>query len=308
MALAAWACFAPVRPPVAPAGRRATGASLHSREAARPSWEWWQQGATLASAIGVAVHGARMRSARCAPGRRHPAGAGQRVACRAAPSNDKPGRTTLYTKAGPDGTELGDCPFSHSVQMALRLKGVDFDIVPCSKDTKPQWLLDEVDGKMPCVCHEGTLHVETSDILAWIDEEFPEPSLAVPDRFRDVIKSSGMFPAIAAYTKSTDSEEDDVLKVNLQVALARLRNHMFDMQSKFLCGDEPTLLDCDLLTKLYILDHATPHFKGLSIMDFPEHDEVRSYYERGSALKAFADSAYPKEVGIWGWEQARGGK
>ena len=31
---------------------------------------------------------------------------------------------TLFTKAAPDGVSLGDCPFSHAVQIALRLGSV----------------------------------------------------------------------------------------------------------------------------------------------------------------------------------------
>eukprot|EP00438_Fugacium_kawagutii_P008465 Skav230207 [mRNA] locus=scaffold2443:430101:432491:+ [translate_table: standard] len=40
---------------------------------------------------------------------------------RAAVPMEKPTRTTLFTKAAPDGVSLGDCPFSHAVQIALPL-------------------------------------------------------------------------------------------------------------------------------------------------------------------------------------------
>jgi len=220
---------------------------------------------------------------------------------------ERPERTTLYTKAGPDRKSLGDCPFSHTVQMALRLKGVDFDVVPCSQDTKPQWLLDEVDGKMPCVLHTGIPHIETSEILSWIEAEFPEPSLAVPDGAPEIARSGfGLFPAIARFTKNTDASKEEDLRVELQIKLAGLRAHIARFGFKFLCGDEPTLVDCDVLPKLYVLEHSTAHFKGFSLANFPEGDEVREYYNRGSALGAFADGAYPSDVGIWGWGEARG--
>jgi len=190
--------------------------------------------------------------------------------------------------------------------MALRLKGVDYDVVPCSPKTKPQWLLDEVGGKMPCVCHGGVLHVETSEILAWIDEEFPDPPLAVPAEFKNVL--TGIFPAIAAYTKNMDGTKDGDLKLSLQVAFTRLRNHLFSVDGGFLCGAEPTLLDCDLLSKLFVVEHATAHYKGFSLADFAETDELRMYYARGSALEAFFETAYPGDVCIQGWGEARSGK
>eukprot|EP00931_Biecheleriopsis_adriatica_P075187 TRINITY_DN49110_c0_g1_i1.p1 TRINITY_DN49110_c0_g1~~TRINITY_DN49110_c0_g1_i1.p1 ORF type:complete len:315 (-),score=45.86 TRINITY_DN49110_c0_g1_i1:21-923(-) len=221
-------------------------------------------------------------------------------------AEEKPERTTLYTKAGPDGVSLGDCPFSHSVQMALKLKGVDYDVVPCSSETKPQWLLDEVDGKMPCVYHARSPHVETSEILAWIDKEFSDPPLAVPENYAQVLSKAGIWPAIVQFTKNTDSAKDAELKLNLQMALTRLRNHFFATSHKFVCGPEPSLLDCDLLSKLYVLEHSTSHFKGFSLMDYPEADEVREYYLRGAALPAFKVSAYPNDIGVWGWGEARG--
>ena len=216
---------------------------------------------------------------------------------------------TLFTKAGPDGTSLGDCPFSHSIQMALKLKGVDYDVVPCTEATKPAWLTSEVGGQMPCVVHAGVAHVETKQILGWIEQQFPGPSLAVPEEYVSVVERSMFFPELAAFTKNTDSSKDDDLKLNLQMALTRLRTHLFSLDpgTRFMAGDTPSLLDCELMPKLYVLQNATKHFKGYSLDDLREGDDVRMYYERVSALPPFAQSCYPPDVCIWGWQQARGG-
>lgn len=198
--------------------------------------------------------------------------------------------------------------------MALQLKGVDYDVVPCTQETKPQWLLEEVDGKMPCVCHAGVPHTETSEILSWVDQEFPEPSLAPPDDLNlseNFTSFFGLFPALARYTKNTDPDQDSDLKLDLQIKLSSLRAVLGQVRvsnpaGAFLCGEQPTLLDCSLLTKLYVLETATAHFKGFSLADFPETDEVRMYYDKGSALKEFMAGAYPPDVATWGWGQARG--
>eukprot|EP00929_Paragymnodinium_shiwhaense_P115442 TRINITY_DN84316_c0_g1_i1.p1 TRINITY_DN84316_c0_g1~~TRINITY_DN84316_c0_g1_i1.p1 ORF type:complete len:226 (+),score=45.72 TRINITY_DN84316_c0_g1_i1:67-744(+) len=222
----------------------------------------------------------------------------------------KPEKTTLYTKAGPDGKSLGDCPFSHTVQMALKLKGVEYDVVPCTQDTKPQWLLEEVGGKMPCVLHEGVPHVETSEILAWIDATFAEPALAVPGAMEELLKGRfGVFPGIAGFTKNTDDSKDAELKAKLLEALGRLAAHLKATPGGFLCGKAPSLADCDVLTKLYVLQNATAHYKKFSLdsEDLGADGEVlREYYARASQLPAFSECCYPGDVCHWGWGQARG--
>ena len=190
--------------------------------------------------------------------------------------------------------------------MALKLKGVDYDVVPCTEATKPAWLMSEVGGQMPCVVHQGVAHVDTKQILGWIEQQFPGPSLAVDEEFVSVVDRSQFWPALAAFTKNTDSSKDEGLKLELQMALTRLRGHLYSTGSRFLAGDTPSLLDCDLLPKLYVFQHATKHFKDYNLDEFLKGDDVRMYYERASALPPFANSCYPPDVCIWGWQQARG--
>ena len=192
--------------------------------------------------------------------------------------------------------------------MALKLKGVDYDVVPCTEATKPAWLQSEVGGQMPCVVFQGVPHVETKQILGWIEQQFPGPSLAVPEEYVSVVDRSMFWPELAAYTKNTDSSKDEELKLNLQIALTRLRTHLFSLpvDTRFLAGDTPSLLDCDLLPKLYVLQNATKQLKGYSLDDLMPTDDVRMYYERGSTLPPFIQSCYPPDVCLWGWQQARG--
>eukprot|EP00435_Cladocopium_sp_Y103_P016367 s1977_g4.t1 len=196
-----------------------------------------------------------------------------RVACAAVPT-EKPFRTTLFTKAAPDGVSLGDCPFSHAVQIALKVKGVDYDVVPCGPNNKPPWLLQEVAGQMPCVVHQGIAHVETSQILKWIDMTFPGPSLAVPEDYSELVSRASIFPAVAEFTKNSDSSKDDDLLVNLQMSLTRFRMHLFALPigTRYACSDTLTLADCELLAALYVIQSATASLKGWSLNDLPEKD------------------------------------
>jgi hypothetical protein len=47
------------------------------------------------------------------------------------------GGMELYCKAGPDGTETGDCPFAHYVRLVLEEKGLDSELKPTVPETKP---------------------------------------------------------------------------------------------------------------------------------------------------------------------------
>eukprot|EP00434_Breviolum_minutum_P027456 symbB.v1.2.024274.t1/scaffold2284.1/size83445/2 len=226
---------------------------------------------------------------------------------RAAVPTEKPTRTTLFTKAAPDGVSLGDCPFSHAVQIALKVKGVDYDVVPCGPTNKPPWLLQEVAGQMPCVVHQGVPHVETTQILKWIEMTFPGPSLSVPEDYSELVSRASILPAVADYTKNTDSSKDDELLVTLQMSLTRLRMHLFSLPigTRYACGDGLTLADCELLAALYVIQSATASLKGWSLNELPPNDEVRQYYERAAALPAFSQTCYPPSVGVQGWTMAR---
>jgi len=219
----------------------------------------------------------------------------------------KPQTTVLYCKAGPDGRSLGDCPFTHSVQMALTLKGVKYETVPCTKDTKPSWLLNEAGGEMPCLYHEGIPHTDDLETFAFIDGAFSPSSLATPRYIAEKVDSLNLFPAIARFTKNTDDSKDPELLKNLQTALKSL-GLLLECSDFLAGGPGPTLVDCDVLPKLYVLSHATTYFKNFRWQDLEGEGSaaVKDYYARGSDLLAFQAGKYPGELGLWGWGGARG--
>ena len=57
----------------------------------------------------------------------------------------------LYCKAAKDGLQIGDCPFAHLAANCLNTKKVSFEYMPTPQEEKPQWLLDDYSGKMPCL-------------------------------------------------------------------------------------------------------------------------------------------------------------
>ncbi|CAK8994573.1 Probable glutathione S-transferase (Auxin-induced protein PCNT103), partial [Durusdinium trenchii] len=191
--------FTPSAAPHATRAPCAVHAALHGTPSVRPGAGGAAFGAV--SGLVAALVASQMAKPRSVRPRR------VKHVCMAVPT-EKPMRTTVFTKAALDGVSPGDCPFTHGVLMALKLKGVDYDVVACSPTTKPPWLLQEVGGQMPCVVHQGVAHVESGKILKWIDQTFPGPTLAVPSDFEELVSRAGLFAAIAEYTKNTDSSKD----------------------------------------------------------------------------------------------------
>jgi len=79
------------------------------------------------------------------------------------------GGMMLYVKAGPDGKTLGDCPFAHFVGMVLHEKKLEYDLIPCTQETKPNWLIDFYEGKMPALRHRQECYTESSVIAEYLD-------------------------------------------------------------------------------------------------------------------------------------------
>ena len=126
---------------------------------------------------------------------------------------------TLYVKAGPDGKSLGDCPFAHFVRMVLEAKGLEYELKPSIQDTKPSWLIEYYDGKMPALRHRKECYVESDTIAAYLEFFFPKPELT-PNSDSDADAAAaavdGLFPAMARYIKHTpDGDEVDVEKARI---------------------------------------------------------------------------------------------
>ncbi|CAM9900535.1 unnamed protein product, partial [Phaeothamnion confervicola] len=86
----------------------------------------------------------------------------------AKPGTVKVGEMELLCKAGADGKSLGDCPFTHYVSMVLHHKGLPFKLTPVAPDAKPDWLVEDYDGKMPCLVHDGEADTESSEIVRYL--------------------------------------------------------------------------------------------------------------------------------------------
>jgi len=68
-------------------------------------------------------------------------------------------------------------PFADKVRRALRLKGIAFEVVEVPVSRPGRYRNISPSGKFPALVHAGGVVVDSTDILAWLDEHAPEPSL-----------------------------------------------------------------------------------------------------------------------------------
>lgn len=224
---------------------------------------------------------------------------------------------TLYVKAGPDGKSLGDCPFAHFVRMVLEVKGLEYELIPSIQDTKPSWLIEYYDGKMPALRHRKECYVESDTIAAYLEFFFPKPELNPTDESEaDAATAAvdGLFPSIAQYIKHT-SDGDDVdaeKKERLKIALTKLNDHLSlpSRTGPYLVGDGTVIRmnDYKLAPILYHMCIAIPVFKGEDVLEslMKNVPSVKSYTDHMFTVDPnFQKTVYPPEVVIWGWGNAR---
>lgn len=227
------------------------------------------------------------------------------------------GGMSLYVKAGPDGTSLGDCPFTHTVRMVLSEKSLPYTLLPTTPDTKPGWLIDFYGGTMPALRHRKECYVETDVIVQYLDfffEDQGEPlSSYTKQQMRDAQDCiDGFFPRVARYLKYTGEvgdETDTVLKEELEAALGNIERCLAveGRTGPYLVGDGEnfTLLDCSLGPKLFHLMVGIGAFKENAIDMEASFPHLYRYYQAVYERPSFQEAIYPEETVVWGWTNAR---
>ncbi|KAJ8603790.1 hypothetical protein CTAYLR_000192 [Chrysophaeum taylorii] len=233
--------------------------------------------------------------------------ASSRTSCRtsaraASPEEEMP--PVLYCKPSRDGEGVGDCPFTHYARMAMEVSNQAYQLKPTPKADKPQWLLDDHGGSMPCLAPvaDGTGAVSESAKIAAV--ALPP----TPEDEKSMSETSTLFGSIAKFIKNTDPSADEELAQGVYAALEKVESRLEVLGTPYLSGKEdPGLSDCSIATKLYVLTVAAPHFKDsfeIPIAKFPRLDE---YAKRVFACDAFLKTKYPEDEMIFGWSQARSG-
>lgn len=84
---------------------------------------------------------------------------------------------------------------SQKTRIFLNLKGIPWEShvidLKASRNLEPWYLGINPRGLVPCLVHDGTVHIESNDIIEYLEEAFPEPPLIPADargRVRELLQ------------------------------------------------------------------------------------------------------------------------
>lgn len=206
----------------------------------------------------------------------------------------------MYCKAGPDGVAMGDCPFCHSVRLVLEELNLDYEVIPTTPETKPKWLVDHFEGKLPALRHRKECYTESSVIVDYLLFFFGKNKEVAQTNSNEV---AGLFPAMAQFLKHTPDNDDTDLELrdNLKIILQQLDDHLVGKQ--FWNGAAFTQADCKVAPQLYHLQCGITAFQKQ--IDLNEYVNLSQYMANLFARPSFQATVYPKEMVEWGWSNAR---
>ncbi|MES1916442.1 MAG: hypothetical protein MHM6MM_008258 [Cercozoa sp. M6MM] len=199
-------------------------------------------------------------------------------------------KLTLFAKGTSDG-KLGDCPFSHKINMQLKHQGLEHEVVCVDLDNKPDWWLQMgQDGKAPTTpllkIGENTL-VRSSD-------EISRRLLVEPDDCEDIMqKSSALFGKFVRFLKKKDN--DSAERAEFEQGLLDLNALV---QGDFMCGSEPGRADFDLCPKLLHAQTMLKHTNKTNVLEWmQEHTPaLHAVYQNVCALPCWEATLYPEET------------
>ncbi|EKX43090.1 hypothetical protein GUITHDRAFT_153349 [Guillardia theta CCMP2712] len=215
------------------------------------------------------------------------------------------GNNVLYAKRGQHDGILGDCPYTHKAQMAMKAKDLQYEVCLVNLSDKPKWFLElNPKGTVPTyVTAEGKILTESDDIIQWCDLQEPKDFKMFQrpggDEVWNVAKE--VFPAFGEYMKNKDVSRNDELKAKLDAKLAALDSFLKGRNGPLLLGEQISAEDCKLTPQLYHISIAVPHYVKYDALE--KYDNIKKYLNSAMQTDAFKKSAYTPETVIWGWSK-----
>ena len=186
------------------------------------------------------------------------------------------------------------CPFSHSCRFVLYEKGCEFEIQDIDMFQPIDVSSLNPYGEVPILQERDLVLYQADVINTYIDERFPHPQLMPPDplqraraRLFAYILNCEVFPYVRTIENRNATDEQRLFarnKLRDQLTLIGMRL----AQSKYLMGDDFTLLDVSLAPVLWRLEHYG--------IEMPETAApLMTYAERLFSRPAFIESMTPSE-------------
>jgi glutathione S-transferase len=191
------------------------------------------------------------------------------------------------------------CPFANRAWIALLEKEADpkqpklFDEIHSC-----YWMGDREPGTaclyslgvktVPAVVREGRILSESALVADFVDDLLPGPSLKPQDptmrfnmnRFREM--HAPLVPAFYGYLKAQDAKAQEEWKEKLVALLTTFDTNLGKVEDgPYLCGEQFTLADIDLVGFIERIIHLLSHYRGFTI---PAHlSRIQSWWAAVSA-------------------------
>ncbi|KAJ8907444.1 hypothetical protein NDN08_007555 [Rhodosorus marinus] len=160
---------------------------------------------------------------------------------------------------------IGDCPYSHRVLLALEEKEVSYNLITIDRKLRPSWYYNvHPEAKVPVISHDGILIEESSNIVDYLEEKFPEKVLAQ----RNQSVATDPFPVIenfrSKFTKYIEHEHEKQEFIESLVSLdSILQTFITTERGPFFGGKKLSEEDVVVMPYLYHMEIA-----GKMVRDF----------------------------------------
>jgi RNA polymerase-associated protein len=208
-----------------------------------------------------------------------------RLASRALLAPAPPAMMQLYS-----GTT---CPFSHRCRFVLYEKGMDFQVIDVDLYNKPEDIaVMNPYNRLPVLVERDLILYESNIINEYIDERFPHPQLMPADPVMRARARLMLFNMEVELFSQIDSLESGKEK-----QVERARQHVADRlvelapvftKTKYMLGDDFTMLDVAIAPLLWRLDHY-----GIKLGKTAA--PLMKYAERIFSRPAFIEALTPSE-------------
>ena len=153
------------------------------------------------------------------------------------------------------------CPFSRRCRLVLFEKGMDFEIKDVDLFNKPEEIsVMNPYGQVPILVERELTLYESNIINEYIDERFPHPQLMPADpvmraRARLFLFNFERELFVHVQTLENSNNQKAIEKARLQIRDRLTQLAPILLKSKYMLGDEFSMLDVAIAPLLWRLDH-----------------------------------------------------
>jgi len=153
------------------------------------------------------------------------------------------------------------CPFSQRCRLVLFEKGMDFEIKDVDLFNKPEEIsVMNPYGQVPILVERELTLYESNIINEYIDERFPHPQLMPADpvmraRARLFLFNFERELFVHVQTLENSNNQKAIEKARLQIRDRLTQLAPILLKSKYMLGDEFSMLDVAIAPLLWRLDH-----------------------------------------------------